>query len=420
MKKIRGIIGCIALTGLSVLACSGFKWRLEYPKSFIVSIRNDAVVDRTDAVISLTIREIEASYPDFNPEAFIVLSGRKETASQADDLDGDGKADTIFLIKDVEAGEGGNVTVRYAADGVIQRTYPKRTQAELSHKFGGRFVNRKYEGGEFRNVTSLRVPSEHTDHSTFIRYEGPGWESDRVGYRFYLDWRNAVDIFGKKVSDMVLQDVGLDGFDSYHEMAGWGMDILKVGESLGVGSLGMWIDGRAERVSVTDSVLCAVVSDGPIRSQIRTRYYGWKTGSGKYDLVSDLSITAGSRMTRHDVRVNGDPPNLCTGIVKLDDTQFMSTSRPAGVWMALATYGMQSLSGDKLGMAVLFRRTDLVEVTEDAHSHVIVLKPKEGILTYYYLAAWEQEPGGIQSEKAFLDYLNETVQKLDAPLKVTL
>ncbi len=83
--------------------------------------------------------------------------------------------------------------------------YTKRTQAELSHKTGGQFVNREYAGGSFQNVEYLRVPPEHKDHSWFIRYEGPGWESDKVGYRFYLDQRNATDVFGKLTTDMVLQ-----------------------------------------------------------------------------------------------------------------------------------------------------------------------------------------------------------------------
>jgi hypothetical protein len=81
------------------------------------------------------------------------------------------------------------------------KKYQKRTQAEISVKTGGHFENRKYIGGDFENVNYLRVPDEHTDHSYYIRYEGPGWESDLVGYRFYLDWRNATDVFGKKTPE---------------------------------------------------------------------------------------------------------------------------------------------------------------------------------------------------------------------------
>jgi len=69
------------------------------------------------------------------------------------------------------------------------------TYAEISIKEGGEWQGREYEGGEFKNVDTLTVPENHTDHSWFIRYEGPGWENKQVGYRLYLDWRNAIDIF---------------------------------------------------------------------------------------------------------------------------------------------------------------------------------------------------------------------------------
>ena len=296
----------------------------------------------------------------------------------------------------------------------------KKTQAELSHKFGGQFVECVYQGGDFQNVQYLRVPPEHTDHSLFIRYEGPGWESDRVGYRFYLDWRNAIDIYGKKIPEMVLQNVGQDGFESYHEMFEWGMDILKVGESLGIGSIGMWYNGKAERVSITDSVTCKIVSNGPVQSEIRTRYYGWKVDSNKMDLVSNFAINAGSRMTKHTVQIQGETENLCTDLVKHENTQLLQFKNQNSEWEYLALYGKQSLAGDNLGMVILYRNKDFVEITEDEFSHVVVLKPAEGMLTYYFGAAWEQEPDGIQSREAFEDYLDQTVVGLNAPLIVEL
>ena len=89
-----------------------------------------------------------------------------------------------------------------------------KTYAEISVKEGGKWEGRKYIGGTFKNVQSLKLAPEHTDHSFDIRYEGPGWESNKIGYRLYLDWRNAIDIFGKKTEAMVLQQVGLDNFDA--------------------------------------------------------------------------------------------------------------------------------------------------------------------------------------------------------------
>lgn len=386
-----------------------------YPEVATLSVKNSAAIARKDTEVILDFAQLRAQAPAFNDKAFVVLHNAQELASQTLDRDNDGSADAIVCVTDFAPNEIKSLIVRYAKSGALAREYPKRTQAELSHKVGGQFVKRKYEGGTFQNVQSLRVPPEHTDHSFFIRYEGPGWESDKVGYRFYLDWRNATDIFGKKMPSMVLQNVGQDGFDSYHAPSDWGMDILKVGESLGIGSLAMWIEGKAQRVAQTDSITCAIVANGAVQSQIQTKYFGWKVGGGVYDVVSNLSITAGSRLTQHTVIISGVPQNLCTGIVKLDSAAVLTAPETNAGWTYLATYGKQSLVPDKLGMAVLYRKNDLIEIAEDQHSRVVVLRPVAGQLTYYFLAAWEQEPGGITNAEAFAAYLDQTVAELEAP-----
>jgi hypothetical protein len=421
MKLVR--IFSVIVVVMNLLGCStkdGATKNHEkaYPEVFTLSVKNPANLARPDAAVVLKMAGIKAKAPSFNEKAFVLLQDGKELASQANDFDGDGAADQIVAVADFAPNETKALTVRYAKSGEQPREYPKRTQAELSHKLGGKFVNRKYEGGTFQNVQSLRVPAEHTDHSLYIRYEGPGWESGKVGYRFYLDWRNATDIFGKKTPNMVLQNVGQDGFDSYHEISDWGMDILKVGESLGIGSLAMWHEGKAQRVAQTDSVACSIIANGAVQSQIQTKYFGWKVGAGVCHVVSNLSITAGSRLTKHAVEISGNAENLCTGIVKLDSTKLLSSPAASEGWAYLATYGKQSLANDNLGMAVLYRKNDLIEMSEDQHSHVVVLKPENGRLTYYFLAAWEQEPNGIKTAEEFEAYLNQAVAELNAPLVI--
>ncbi|UCD38793.1 MAG: DUF4861 domain-containing protein [Fidelibacterota bacterium] len=422
MHIFRSVIISIALILIS--SCTKQESRDQnlqaaYPESITLSARNPLDLPREDAVFTLAVEELTSKRADFNPEAFVVLLDSVEIASQGNDLDGDGQVDQVVCVGDLEPGAVKEVTVRYAVSGESQREYPRRTQAEISHKTGGQWEQRKYIGGSFENVSFLRVPDEHTDHSTFIRYEGPGWESDRVGYRFYLDWRNAIDIFGKKVTTMVLQDVGQDGFDSYHEMSDWGMDILKVGESLGIGSLGMWLGDRAERVAETDSITSAVVANGPVQAIIRTDYYGWNVGGRKYMLSSQLSISAGSRATRHDVTIEPVPENLCTGIVKHPDAQVLNYQNTQAEWAYLGTYGPQSLAGDELGMAIIYRVQDLIELTEDQHSLVATLRPRDGKLTYYFLAAWQMEPDGIRTEGEFTDYLGMLTRELDSPVEIS-
>lgn len=322
------------------------------------------------------------------------------------DNDENGTPEKVLLLADVNAKGEKKIDVAFL-DEKPNNIFTKRTYAEISHKVNGEWKERKYIGGEFKNVKKLNVPPEHTDHSEFIRYEGPGWESDKVGYRFYLDWRNAVDIFGKKTSEMVLHKVGLDGFASYHEPSDWGMDVLKVGSSLGIGSIGFWENGKAIRVEKTDSLHCEILQNGILQSKIRTQYLGWQINDQKLDLTSDLSIQAGSRMTRQDIAMTASIPNICTGIVKHDNGELIKKvpTDKGGQWGYIATYGNQSLADDNLGMVIFFKVEDLVEIQQDENSHVVVLKPNQNQLTYYFAAAWEQEPQGIKTMNEFKEYL---------------
>lgn len=415
MKLIPFALAGVSLFGL--WACSSETATSEQ-KPLQLTIENPLAQDRTDVVVEISVDSLQAWFPTLSLSNMKLMTGEELIPFQLNDPDQDGQADELALMLDLAAQQQTVVSLAPLAEGESLPEFKKRTQAEIAHKVGGHWEDRKYIGGEFKNVDGLAVPPEHTDHSHFIRYEGPGWESDLVGYRFYLDWRNATDIFGKKTTEMVLQDVGLDGFDSYHEPADWGMDVLKVGLSLGIGAPGFWQGDSALRVETTDSINCQVAENGAVESMIRTIYYGWQAGGKSTNLTSSLSIQAGSRLTRHDLALSTALPNLCTGIVKHENAELLQGEK--GDWAYLATWGQQSLADDHLGMAILYRKADDVNTTADEHSHVVVFNTERTALTYYFLAAWEQEPSGFQTKEEFISYLDQQLAELNAPAAVTL
>ena len=291
----------------------------------------------------------------------------------------------------------------------------QKTQAYLGVKEGGEWIwvtksngneQWEYRGGEFKPVTSLRVDEKHTDHSFDIQFEGPGWESDKIGYRIYLDWRNAIDIFGKKTDTLVLQNVGLDGFDSYHEEADWGVDVLKVGASLGMGSVGFWDGEKAVRVEKTDSLFSEVENQKSL-SLVRINYYGWEINNTKTTLKTVLEISEGSYLSKYSHELTSALPNLATGIVKLENTEVEVYDDIKEGWTCLATFGVQTLQNDKLGLCVFVRNDQLIEITEDKNSHVLVLKPVHNALTYYFGAAWQQDASRVSTFEEFKDLLKE-------------
>jgi hypothetical protein len=340
--------------------------------------------------------------------------------SQPIDADGDGAKDGLVTLVNLEAEEAKTLAVISDASASLAES-PKRTQAEISHRVGGEWKPRdkeprlqEYVGGTFENVRALTPPPQYTDHGNFIRYEGPGIESDGVAYRVYLDWRNGFDIFGKKVTRPVLQDIGQDGYDSYHEMADWGMDILKVGESLGTGGFGFWTGTRVALVSKVKEWHATITENGNVYSSFQIQYRGWKIHRKTVDLTADLSMTAGSRLVRTRLRLSEDLPNLAVGIVKHPGTELIQgpTDITGRAYTYVGSWGRQSLNNDMLGMAILFKRASRTSQKEDTANYVSVVTPAGRRFEYYFLAAWAGEPGGVQTKEDFVRYLDEEAEKL--------
>ena len=213
------------------------------------------------------------------------------------------------------------------------------------------------------------------------------------------------------VTDTVAKD------DSYHNMQDWGMDIFKVGSSLGIGSIGMMIEQKVNMVSKTDSIYCEISKNGPVISEVKTNYFGWLVGNKKYNLESKLSIAAGSRLSKHSILIKDEPDNLVTGLAKYEGTKFIKSNNNNG-WNFIALYGKQSLANDDLGIALFYNQKDLIELTEDNLSHIVKLKTNNGKLEYYFAAAWQQEPNGIKNQKEFEQYLSNTILELNNPIKI--
>jgi hypothetical protein len=287
-----------------------------------------------------------------------------------------------------------------------------KVYAELSVKEGGKWEGRKYIGGTFKNVQKLKLAPEHTDHSFDIRYEGPGWESNKIGYRLYLDWRNAIDIFGKKTEKIVLPQVGQDGFDSYHEMSDWGADILKAGKGIGLGSIDRYLNNQRLHFYEVDSTI-ATVANTSKTAIVKVNYFGWKTASDKIDFISELTIKPNQRYTQHTIHPSKAIEGICTGIVKQKNSELFKKESTTKKWAYLATYGTQSLVPDQLGMAIFYQVNTIQSLVDAEFDHLLVFKPTSQIVDFYFLGAWEQEPKGIKTKEEFLNYLDEKLQLLE-------
>ena len=376
------------------------------PPVATVEVSNPSTFARPDTLVKLSFAELGVAGGPLQ-----VWDGTAARPTQLLDDDGDGRADSVAFLADL----GAAATHTYTVDARAAETvFPQRAHAEVSVKEGGAWEGKTYEGGAFRSVSQVTMPPQASDHNEYVRYEGPGIESDHVGYRVYLDWRNGFDIFGKKTAAMVLPRVGLDGYESYHQMADWGADILKVGQTLGMGGYGYWDGTKAVLVSDVRERSAAIRSDGPIHASFDMRYAGWNTGPATVDLVATLAMQAGSPMVDVALATSAPLDNLAVGLVAHPGTEVMvgDLDVTGEAWSYLATFGAQTLfEGEALGMVLLFRRMDLVEQTRDEGSHVLVLRPRGNHVSYAFGALWSGQPGGVQTREQLAAFLAAEVER---------
>ena len=260
-------------------------------------------------------------------------------------------------------------------------------------------------GGQ--SVEYVATPPKYKPGDNLITYEGPGWESQMVGYRLYLDGRNAIDVFGKKTADMILKQVGRG--DDYHQMQPWGMDILKVGSSLGSGGFGVHENGEAVQIGPAAQFSAQILKNGPQMSIVEVNHRQSQKCGG--DITARYTIKSRSRLTRVEVDSQCRLP-LVAGLVKHPDTKKIFQLKKQADWSYIARYGGQSLVPDNLGLAIFFRSEDIVSLGEDPDDDYIIFKNDRNP-EYFLAATWEQEPAGIRNNSDFLIWLTDTLVELN-------
>ncbi len=364
-----------------------------------------------DKAIVLSYDEVNSYLPEeLGDNHIVVVDGNGDhLPSQCDDLDNDGKWDELVFLVDLNAGESKTLFFNAVPEEEVP-DYPRRTNV----RFG-------YAEEPFVEVTTedrLKTADSSTTSDLF-QLEGPAWENDLVAFRNYYDSRNGIDIFGKTVNDMVLDSVGVKG-QNYREMDDWGMDILKVGNSLGAGAIGIRIGEDVTRVGEFERGTYELITEGPVRSILKLNYFGVPVGERIYDITHQISIYAGDHFYRSQVNVDGlrGDEQLVTGIVNMKKTEALPFE--SNGYQVVASHGNQGYMDEILGMAIIVPQEDFIETwpaPEEGEgiveTHMVALELNEGqSAEYYFFSGWEYQNEGFKT----LEFFEEEIEKATVKL----
>jgi hypothetical protein len=397
-------------------------------------LENTSAVQLTDKAIAIK-RDDLRKVPEGSFYPLILSASGDTIPSQLDDVTGDNRWDELFFVADLAANERKVFSLQWVAS---QPQYPTRT----SVRFGKRMSEKeRLQPARSETVYAQDMPRK----MGFQRYQtdGPSWENDKVGFRHYLDGRNAKDVFGKLVPAISPETVGINDAgaveDNYHVMEDWGRDILAVGNSVGIGGvallegqnfyrLGVTVDDTLNNVEKTDF---NILSEGPVRSLMRFQYNNWKPVAGKnYRVEETTSIWPGMYAYHNTVRVSGmeGSENLGIGMVSLNSVKQPTEIRVGEKWVALINHDKHTYNKEWwLGLALILPADAYLGYTEApktgklSHSFFARMRTENNRpVNYYSVAAWELSDKGFTGEAYFRQYVESLVRQISAEVTVTV
>jgi hypothetical protein len=405
MKKIS-----ILFIGMLLSACTT-------EESITLILENQSDQTRHDAGIVISRGEI-SGWAELNDTLYPVLKTADGTyiPSQTDDLDGDGSWDELFVVTDFAGNEIKEVSLEF----VEMSSYPE-TAARTNIRFAS-----KTNGYEEVSSATREQHANNAITSKVWQMEGPAWENDYIGFRNYFDQRNGVDIFGKVSNEMVLDKVGHHSFPSYHEYnPDWGMDVLKVGASLGAGSIAYLFNDSLYRVGDNGTGTYQALVEGPLRSIFRFEFIDWDMGGNLINVTHDISIQAGTFYYENKVSYSGGVKNLqlICGIVNSKSDELFEV-KDAEKSRAFYTHDLQSLDTTLLGMGILVNEKEFIATSETPDlgagitgTYCIHLSaaPDQSV-TFRFYAVWEKQNEKWADKSAFEALLAQDAAFLSHPI----
>lgn len=397
-------------------------------KEFTIEVINPSSFERTDELIVLSRASIEKNHGNID-QYVSVKAGLQNIPVQFDDLNQDGKWDEAAFVHSFKGNEKVNFSISPASSNDLSNV-PKRAQVLLKK------MNDQNVFQPAMHMETMSPGRQATDFTKvplpLYQMEGPAWENDKVGFRLYFDVRNGKDIWGKLTDKMILQDVGTGKGKSYHELNDWGMDLLKVGNSLGAGALAIQTknqNGKDTLVRVGGNNMgtqsYTMIANGPVRAIFLMKYENWNMlGDGNLVNVEEqISISAGQYYYQSQVKVSGIKKKYCvvTGIVNLKSKEARKLSKPS---KGIYTFDKQSENADHMGMAIItlpqyFESAPGESLnTGDINKTYPVIFSSGKDPAYRFYANWEKSDERFNSLSSYEQYISREGERMASPLKI--
>jgi pectinesterase len=275
---------------------------------------------------------------------------------------------------------------------------------------------------------TARVHARHDDHRDDV-----AWENNRIAFRIYGQglWNakeyeplvsSGVDVWPKRVRDLIVEKWYARGHDQYHRDTGEGADFYTVGPTLGAAGIGVMSGGKV--VSAKNFRSHRIIATGPIRAVFELTYDPWDAAGARVSEVRRITIDAGQNLYRQETTLRADGRTdlpFVTGTVKREG--LVGSNRRGAQWGWLATWGpVERKNGGhgSLGTAVLMPSDRFQDVAETSDHYLAVATARSGVPAVQYAGAGWTASGDFRSVEDWWRYLDTFSERLANPIRVTI
>ena len=379
-----------------------------------VSVSNPAKIDRMDQPVVISLKDYGVVC------SALVTTDGNEIPCQLDDLDQDDTFDELCFLADLKGKETKQYQVTLYQEGE-PRPYPARVFAEMLVR-----NDKVKEKNRHNNFTeSITARGDCANSYNIQHHHGVDFESEYNGIRIYFDKRQTLDLYGKFQKRLELQATQFYTQADQKE-AGYGDDVLWVGNTFGLGAFRGWDGKEPTMVDPVKNRTQRVISYGPLRTIVELIDQGWKAEGDKPALNMTVRYTqyAGHRDTDVDVYFNRDASDyrFSTGVINVKGSEEFSDKKGLR-----ACWGTDYPSTDTVkwnretvGLGILIPRENIVsEEPANKDNYAFVVKTKGSHMSYKVVYCSANETFGFHSAKEWFQWLKEWRKEVDEPIKVS-
>jgi len=326
----------------------------------------------------------------------VVLLNGKQISSQLDDLNKDGIPDELVFLIDLKAGQTQSVTLKNIPDSQ-RENFPTEVYADLISK---------PKGAEMKFVQEMS--STKNDMYNKMHHHGVAFESALIAYRIYFDNKSTVDLYGKKKQQLELATTEWYPTDE-QAAAGYGDDVLRVFDAVGVGTVKGWNGTKATHIDKFDKRTQRIVAAGKLRTVVESEVEGWQYEGKKINMTVRYILYAHHRDGICEVRASDDMANLATGVQTIAGGPTMTDNKGlVGSWGTdFPVTDTVKYEKQTVGLGVYVPQKLVNKQAVEGLNNLILMPYHKGetLRFYFTAAARKEEKDPFTSSEQFFAYL---------------